>query len=60
LTACARAEDRLRSLSAGFQMHVTKPVEPAELLTIVASLTGRLSRARDLYDVGAMARQEAG
>lgn len=59
LTAYARAEDRLRSLSAGFQMHVTKPVEPAELLTIVASLTGRLSRQRDLYEVSEMIRQEA-
>lgn len=59
LTAYARAEDRLRSLSAGFQMHVTKPVEPAELLTIVASLTGRLNRPRSLYEVGGLMRQEA-
>src|SRR5262249_14672832 len=60
LTAYARTTDRLRSLSAGFQMHVTKPVDPAELLTIVASLTGRLNRPRSLYDVGDVARQEAG
>lgn len=59
LTAYARAEDRLRSLSAGFQMHVTKPVEPAELLTIVASLTGRLSKTRGLYQVSDAVRQEA-
>ncbi|HEY8558827.1 MAG TPA: PAS domain-containing protein [Pyrinomonadaceae bacterium] len=38
LTAYARFEDRLKALSAGFQMHVPKPVEPAELLTIVAGL----------------------
>ncbi|MDQ6788451.1 MAG: PAS domain-containing protein [Acidobacteriota bacterium] len=38
LTAYARLEDRMRVLSAGFQMHVPKPVEPAELLTIVANL----------------------
>ena len=38
LTAYARFEDRLKALSAGFQMHVPKPVEPAELLTIVAKL----------------------
>jgi CheY-like chemotaxis protein len=44
LTAYARAEDRLRALSAGFQMHVPKPVEPAELLTVVASLAGRLAQ----------------
>jgi CheY-like chemotaxis protein/two-component sensor histidine kinase len=49
LTAYARTEDRLRSLSAGFHMHVTKPVEPVELLTIVASLTGRLGRTRNPY-----------
>jgi CheY-like chemotaxis protein len=60
LTARARVEDRLRSLSAGFQMHVTKPVEPAELLTIVASLTGRLSRPRSLYGANEEVRQEAG
>lgn len=39
LTAYARAEDRMRALSAGFQMHVPKPIEPAELITIIASLT---------------------
>jgi CheY-like chemotaxis protein len=42
LTAFARPEDRLRALHAGYQMHVAKPVEPAELVTVVASLTGRL------------------
>lgn len=41
LTAYARSEDRMKAVRAGFQMHVTKPVEPAELLTIVASLVGR-------------------
>jgi signal transduction histidine kinase/ActR/RegA family two-component response regulator len=40
LTAFVRIEDRIKVLSSGFQMHVSKPVEPAELLTIVASLTG--------------------
>jgi CheY-like chemotaxis protein len=42
LTAYARPEDRLRALSAGFQMQVAKPVDVEELLTIVASLAGRL------------------
>jgi signal transduction histidine kinase len=42
LTAYARADDRMRALAAGFQMHVTKPVEPRELLVVVASLAGRL------------------
>lgn len=38
LTAHARVEDRLRALSAGYQAHVAKPVEPAELVAVVASL----------------------
>ncbi len=41
LTAYARSEDRMKAVMAGFQMHVTKPVEPVELLTMVASLAGR-------------------
>ena len=43
LTAYARAEDRMKIILAGFQMHVSKPVEPAELLTMVASLAGRMT-----------------
>ena len=39
LTAHARTEDRMRALSSGFQMHVPKPVEPAELIMVIASLT---------------------
>jgi PAS domain S-box-containing protein len=39
LTAHARVEDRIRVLSAGFQMHVPKPIEPDELVTIIAGLT---------------------
>ncbi len=39
LTAYARVEDRMRALSAGFQMHVPKPIEPAELIMIIKSLT---------------------
>lgn len=42
LTAFARAEDRRRALLSGFQMHVSKPVEPSELLAVVASLTRRV------------------
>jgi PAS domain S-box-containing protein len=41
LTAYARAEDRMKAVLAGFQMHVAKPVEGAELLAMVASLAGR-------------------
>jgi PAS domain S-box-containing protein len=41
LTAYARAEDRLRVLRSGYQMHVAKPVEMAELLAVIASLIRR-------------------
>jgi PAS domain S-box-containing protein len=41
LTAYARAEDRIKALASGFQMHAPKPVEPAELVAIVASLAER-------------------
>ncbi|HEY1686293.1 MAG TPA: ATP-binding protein [Tepidisphaeraceae bacterium] len=41
LTAFARSEDRTRSLLAGYQVHLSKPVEPAELLATVVSATGR-------------------
>lgn len=41
LTAYARAEDRLRVLRFGYQMHVPKPVELAELVAVVASLVQR-------------------
>jgi CheY-like chemotaxis protein len=40
LTAFARLDDRVRALAAGFQTHVPKPVEPAELVAAVASLAG--------------------
>ncbi|MFP5285639.1 MAG: response regulator [Thermoanaerobaculia bacterium] len=42
LSAYARAEDRRRALLAGFNIHVAKPVDPAELLVVVASLAGRV------------------
>jgi PAS domain S-box-containing protein len=38
LTAYARAEDRLRALKSGYQTHMPKPVEPAELEVVVATL----------------------
>jgi CheY-like chemotaxis protein len=41
LTAYARAEDAQRALEAGYQAHVPKPVEPAELATAVANIVGR-------------------
>ncbi len=38
ITAFARSEDHIKALRAGFQMHLSKPIEPAELLAAVASL----------------------
>jgi CheY-like chemotaxis protein len=47
LTAYARSEDRVRALAAGFQAHLAKPIDPAELLIIVARQLGLdLSRNR--------------
>lgn len=41
LTAYARLEDRMHALRAGYQMHVPKPVELAELVAVAASLAKR-------------------
>jgi CheY-like chemotaxis protein len=41
LTAYARVEDRMQALRAGYQMHVPKPVELAELIAVAASLVQR-------------------
>jgi CheY-like chemotaxis protein len=46
LTAYARSEDRTLALRAGFDVHLTKPVEPAELLVVVASLVDGVRRRR--------------
>lgn len=41
LTAFARSEDRRRALLAGFDMHLSKPVEPGELVAVVARMARR-------------------
>lgn len=41
VTAYAREEDRNAALEAGFQAHVTKPIEPTELVKTIATLAGR-------------------
>jgi CheY-like chemotaxis protein len=38
LTAYASRDDRIRLLAAGFQAHLAKPVDPVELVTVVANL----------------------
>jgi CheY-like chemotaxis protein len=42
LTAYARIEDRVKALTSGFQVHVAKPVEPVEIVAVVASLAKNL------------------
>jgi signal transduction histidine kinase/CheY-like chemotaxis protein len=44
LTAYAGNDDRRQALLAGFQMHLTKPVDATKLVALVATLTGRTSR----------------
>jgi PAS domain S-box-containing protein len=41
LTAYATQQDAQRAFVAGFQKHVTKPVEPSRLVSVVANLGGR-------------------
>ncbi|HTL28522.1 MAG TPA: ATP-binding protein [Tepidisphaeraceae bacterium] len=52
VTAFARAEDRRRMLLAGFHMHVAKPVEPAELIAVVANV----ARVAQTDDTAAVAQ----
>ena len=44
LTAYARVQDRMQAILAGYSTHVAKPVEANELVTVVASLAGRLGK----------------
>jgi len=44
LTAYARVQDRMRAILAGYNTHICKPVEANELVTVVASLAGRLAK----------------
>ena len=44
LTAYGRVEDRVRTLSAGFNLHLTKPADPAELIAAVGNLTRGATR----------------
>jgi PAS domain S-box-containing protein len=45
LTAYARVQDRMQAILAGFSTHVAKPIEANELVTVVASLAGRLGKS---------------
>jgi PAS domain S-box-containing protein len=46
LTAFARSEDRTKALDSGFEMHLAKPVDPAELVSSVATLVRRRPQRR--------------
>jgi PAS domain S-box-containing protein len=48
LTAFARSEDRVKALRSGFQIHLAKPIDPAELVTTVASLAKRFLSPPDV------------
>jgi CheY-like chemotaxis protein len=41
LTAYARSEDRAKALRSGFQVHLSKPIDPGELMAAIADLAGR-------------------
>jgi PAS domain S-box-containing protein len=43
LTAYARSDDRVKALRAGFQIHLAKPIDPAELVTTIAALAKRFT-----------------
>jgi len=45
LTAYARSQDRVTSLTSGFQMHLVKPIDPVELIVAVSALAGRRMEA---------------
>jgi signal transduction histidine kinase/CheY-like chemotaxis protein len=44
LTAYAREEDRAQALAAGYQMHISKPIDASHLVNMVARLVGRCSQ----------------
>ncbi len=46
VTAYARTVDRRRALAAGFDWHLAKPIEPSELISLVASLVTRRTEKR--------------
>jgi len=52
LTAYARSEDRMKALRAGFHIHLTKPIDPVELVTTIAALANRfVARGNQPSDV---------
>jgi CheY-like chemotaxis protein len=52
LTALTGNEERLRALSAGFQCHISKPVDPIDLVVIIANIAGLWRRKRKISHGG--------
>jgi PAS domain S-box-containing protein len=50
LTAYARTEDRMRAFRAGYQAHLAKPIEPAELVVTISSFAGIIEARRQPRD----------
>jgi len=51
LTAYGCQEDRVRAFSVGYEYYIPKPVEPAELLAVVASLTDRIGKNEEFKGI---------
>ena len=47
LTAYARSDDRVKALRAGFDIHLAKPIDPAELVTTIAALAKRFENGSE-------------
>ena len=60
LTAYAKAEDRVRALAGGYQVHLSKPVEPAEFILVVADLAGRGQSSYPVYSTASSQQTCAG
>jgi CheY-like chemotaxis protein len=52
VTAHARQEDRARAFDAGFEWHLAKPIDPAELVSVIVSLVPRSAPPESRLRVG--------
>ncbi len=60
VTAFARSQDRTRAIMAGFQIHLSKPIEPSELVVIVGSLMGLTGTGKKRGIIHTKTREEWG
>ena len=49
LTAFSQREDEIKALASGFQVHMAKPVEPSEIISILAALSKRDDAVADVH-----------